>query len=223
MSLQTSSDDFVRSAYPSPESRQKSNLMPCANGNASDQLMVLVWRRMYALHASEPDSRPPPVSFSPPNAPPISAPEVPMLTLAMPQSLPIADRYCSADFRLCVKIADDNPCGTSVCMPIASSSVLNGITYRIGAKVSVCTISSEFLTPAMIVGSTKLPLPFSTEPPLTMRAPPAFAVFTAATNCSTAALLLSGPISVSGLVGSPIFFSTCWYAWRNLPSTSSMI
>ncbi|MGO8469967.1 hypothetical protein AB9F45_36400, partial [Rhizobium leguminosarum] len=33
-----------------------------------------------------PDSRPPPVSFSPPKAPPISAPDVPRLTLAMPQS-----------------------------------------------------------------------------------------------------------------------------------------
>ena len=33
-------------------------------------------------------SRPPPVSFSPPKAPPISAPDVPMLTLAMPQSEP---------------------------------------------------------------------------------------------------------------------------------------
>jgi len=53
---------------------------------------MLVARRMYERHASEPDSRPPPVSFSPPNAPPISAPEVPMLTLAMPQSLPEADR-----------------------------------------------------------------------------------------------------------------------------------
>jgi len=47
---------------------------------------------MYARQASEPDSRPPPVSFSPPNAPPISAPEVPMLTLEMPQSEPVADR-----------------------------------------------------------------------------------------------------------------------------------
>ena len=52
--------------------------------------MVLVARRMYALQESEPDSRPPPVSFSPPNAPPISAPEVPMLTLTMPQSEPSA-------------------------------------------------------------------------------------------------------------------------------------
>jgi len=32
---------------------------------------------MYCFHESEPDSRPPPVSFSPPKAPPISAPDVP--------------------------------------------------------------------------------------------------------------------------------------------------
>jgi hypothetical protein len=51
--------------------------------------MVQVERRMYCFHASDPDSRPPPVAFSPPNAPPISAPEVGMLTLAMPQSEPL--------------------------------------------------------------------------------------------------------------------------------------
>ncbi len=44
----------------------------------------------------DPDSRPPPVCFSPPNAPPISAPDVPMLTLAMPQSEPSADMKRSA-------------------------------------------------------------------------------------------------------------------------------
>ena len=66
---------------------------------------------MYCFQASEPDSRPPPVAFSPkitrkplkiskiakkkplnfhspPNAPPISAPEVGMLTFTMPQSEP---------------------------------------------------------------------------------------------------------------------------------------
>jgi hypothetical protein len=65
---------------------------------------------MYAFHASEPDSRPPPVSFSPPNAPPISAPEVPMLTLAMPQSEPRGARKRSASRRLAsVKIAEDSP------------------------------------------------------------------------------------------------------------------
>ena len=45
---------------------------------------------MYIFHESLPLSRPPPVSFSPPNAPPISAPLVPVFTLAMPQSLPAA-------------------------------------------------------------------------------------------------------------------------------------
>src|SRR4030066_226126 len=47
---------------------------------------------MYPFQLSLPLSRPPPVSFSPPKAPPISAPLVPMLTLAMPQSLPAAPR-----------------------------------------------------------------------------------------------------------------------------------
>ena len=51
---------------------------------------------MYAFQASDPDWRPPPVSFSPPNAPPISAPEVPMFTLAIPPSEPAADRNNSA-------------------------------------------------------------------------------------------------------------------------------
>ena len=75
---------------------RKPNSIPWARGSSVDQLMVLVCRRMYAFHASEPDSRPPPVSFSPPKAPPISAPEVPMFTLAMPQSEPRADRKRSA-------------------------------------------------------------------------------------------------------------------------------
>jgi hypothetical protein len=50
--------------------------------------MVQVDLRMYCFHESLPDSLPPPVSFSPPKAPPISAPDVPMLQLTMPQSLP---------------------------------------------------------------------------------------------------------------------------------------
>src|SRR5579862_1971052 len=100
--------------------------------------MVLVARRMYCFHASEPDSRPPPVSFSPPKAPPISAPDVPMLTLAMPQSEPEAARKASAVFRLVVKIADDRPCGTSFWSDNASSRVEYFITYRIGENVSVC-------------------------------------------------------------------------------------
>ena len=79
-----------REAVPYP------NSIPWASGRSVLQFTVLVWRRMYAFHASDPDSRPPPVSFSPPKAPPISAPEVPMLTLAIPQSLPRCDRKCSA-------------------------------------------------------------------------------------------------------------------------------
>jgi len=62
--------------------------------------MVLVWRRIYAFQASEPDSRPPPVSFSPPKAPPISAPLVPMLTLAMPQTRPTSATVYSLLFTM---------------------------------------------------------------------------------------------------------------------------
>src|ERR1700749_2586296 len=102
--------------------------------------MVLVCRRMYTFQASEPDSLPPPVSFSPPNAPPISAPEVPIFTLAMPQSEPAHDKNSSASRKLVVIIADDNPCGTPFCKDIASSTVLYLIKYKIGANVSCCTI-----------------------------------------------------------------------------------
>ena len=84
-------------------------------------MTVLVWRRMYAFQASEPDSRPPPVSFSPPNAPPISAPLVPVLTLAMPQSEPAGDRKRSALRSPSVKIALDRPWGTALLAAIASS------------------------------------------------------------------------------------------------------
>ena len=64
---------------------------------------------MYTFQASEPDSRPPPVSFSPPKAPPISAPEVPMFTFAIPQSEPANDKNFSAYFISLVIIAEDNP------------------------------------------------------------------------------------------------------------------
>ena len=84
---------------------------------------MFVARRMYAFHESEPDSRPPPVSFSPPNAPPISAPEVPMLTLAIPQSDPSAARKRSASRMSRVKIAEERPWGTALFSAIASSRV----------------------------------------------------------------------------------------------------
>jgi len=50
--------------------------------------MVHVDLLMYYFHESDPDSLPPPVSFSPPKAPPISAPLVPIFTLTIPQSDP---------------------------------------------------------------------------------------------------------------------------------------
>src|SRR5579859_6825899 len=86
-----------------------SNRTPCARGKSPPQLIVQVCRLIYDFHESEPASLPPPVSFSPPNAPPISAPDVPILTLAMPQSLPRADKKVSPRCRLLVKIADDKP------------------------------------------------------------------------------------------------------------------
>jgi hypothetical protein len=47
-----------------------------------------------------------------------------MLTLAMPQSLPRADRNFSASRRSVVKIAELRPCGTAFCIAMASSSSL---------------------------------------------------------------------------------------------------
>src|ERR1700722_12156118 len=107
----------------SPLGVQGLNFIPCARGSLSLQLMVFVCRRIYAFQASLPLSRPPPVSFSPPNAPPISAPLVPMFTLAMPQSLPLAERNNSASRRLVVMIDDDKPCTTPFCNSTASSIV----------------------------------------------------------------------------------------------------
>src|SRR5690606_38058253 len=54
---------------------QMSKVTPGAGGSSREKFRVLGARRMRARQASEPDSRPPPVSFSPPKAPPISAPE----------------------------------------------------------------------------------------------------------------------------------------------------
>jgi len=43
---------------------------------------------IYCFQASDPAYLPPPVYFYPPNAPPISAPDGPILTLTIPQSDP---------------------------------------------------------------------------------------------------------------------------------------
>src|SRR3546814_2406055 len=99
-----------------------------------------------------------------------------MLTLAMPQSEPEAARNFSADFRLLVKIDDDRPCGTSFCMRMASSRSRYFITYRIGAKVSVCTTSASLDRPVTIAGSTKLPARSIAEPPVSTLPPEALAL-----------------------------------------------
>src|SRR5262249_32924561 len=102
--------------------QETSKTMPWASGRSFEKFTVAVCRRMYAFQASEPDSRPPPVSFSPPNAPPISAPLGPMLTLAMPQSEPVAARNRSASRRSVVKIDEASPWGTPFWSATASSS-----------------------------------------------------------------------------------------------------
>jgi len=67
---------------------------------------------MYCFQASEPDSLPPPVSFSPPKAPPISAPEVPMLQFTIPQSLPVGPVQLNKFYRFLLNMVDERPCGT---------------------------------------------------------------------------------------------------------------
>src|SRR3970040_3209463 len=119
--------------------------------------MVLVCLLIYTFQASDPDSRPPPVSFSPPKAPPVSAPEVPMFTLAIPQSEPTTDKNNSASRKLLVMIADDNPCATPFWIAIASITSPEYFNkYNTGAKVSCCTISNVFSASA-IAGLTEHP------------------------------------------------------------------
>ena len=47
-----------------------------------------------------------------------------MLTLAMPQSEPVAGEKCFGSRRFIVKIAEESPCGTSLWSAIASSNSL---------------------------------------------------------------------------------------------------
>ena len=155
-----------------------------------------------AFHASEPDSRPPPVSFSPPNAPPISAPDVPMLTLAMPQSLP--DRREKRSRRRahrCVKIADDNPCGTPLFCAIASSSAVERASRRGSARRSRAARRRIALRrPVTIVGSTKNPGPSPHVAAADDRAAGGASPRRArGDSCSTAAASISGPISVAAV------------------------
>jgi len=72
-----------------------------------------VLKRVMAVYEAE--------GWAPVVAPPISAPDGPMLTLAMPQSLPAAPMNVSASRRSVVKIDEARPCGTPLCNSIASS------------------------------------------------------------------------------------------------------
>lgn len=63
----------------------------------------------------------------------ISAPEVPILTLAIPQSEPLAERKRSASCMLSVKIEDERPAVTALCSAMTRSKSEYFIMYRIGA------------------------------------------------------------------------------------------
>jgi hypothetical protein len=105
---------------------------------------------------SEPAWRPPLVAFSPPKAPPISAPDVPTFTLAMPQSDPAADSHRSAERTSVVKRLLDRPWGTALLSATASSRLSTSNTCRMGAKISSATtgMSGRERTSA---GSTEQP------------------------------------------------------------------
>ena len=83
---------------------------------------------------------------------------------------------------------------------IASSRVLNGIRYRIGAKVSFCTIGMARCAARTIVGSTKYPGRVADGPAARAASPPwACDRRSAALHALDRAASISGPISVPGI------------------------
>ena len=60
--------------------------------------------------------------------------------MAIPQSEPDALRKVSASIRSWVKMAEDRPCGTALFKAMASSTVRQPMTYKMGAKVSSHTM-----------------------------------------------------------------------------------
>lgn len=156
--------------------------MPWASVNTSLLLIVIVDRRIYCFHESEPDSLPPPVCFSPPKAPPISAPLVGILTFTIPQSDPLGPIHCkelepphhrapkpinteNSSIALTLNTVDtslvnrleERPWFTLLLMAIASSTEVHLSTYTIGANVSSRTVSLVGDNPVIMVGSTKYP------------------------------------------------------------------
>ena len=132
----------------------KSKLTPWANGILLPKFIVQVDLRIYCFHESEPFYLPPPVSFYPPNAPPISAPAVPMLACTIPQSEPWGPTHRRSELTFCVKILLLNPWGTLLLRSIAYSRLVILLTNKIGQKYYSWRIG-EFLSTSTIVGSTK--------------------------------------------------------------------
>src|SRR5262249_60131781 len=97
-------------------------------GGSLPKLVVVVPRRLSFLGVPARVSRPPPVSFPPQKAPPISAPDGPILTLTIPQSDPAADRKCSTSRTSLEKIDEARPWGTPLCSSITWSKSVYGIT-----------------------------------------------------------------------------------------------
>lgn len=75
-------------------------------------LTYQVERLIYCFQESLPLSLPPPVCFSPPKAPPISAPLVGMFTFTMPQSEPFGPIHLKIWPRSFVNKLLDKPCLT---------------------------------------------------------------------------------------------------------------
>ncbi|CAN7947386.1 unnamed protein product, partial [Ixodes hexagonus] len=102
-----------------------------------------------------------PLTFSPPKAPPISAPLVGMLTLTIPQSDPLGpshwkqQRTLKTCPRFCVKRLLESPCSTSLFQAMAWSTSWHLSTYTMGANVSRCTTGASWARPVTMVGSTK--------------------------------------------------------------------
>ena len=82
---------------------------PYDKGISFPKFIVHVDLLIYYFHESLPLSLPPPVSFSPPKAPPISAPDGPTFTLTNPQSEPEGPIHLNTFYIHLVNIQEDKP------------------------------------------------------------------------------------------------------------------
>ena len=117
---------------------QRSKLTPWASGIFEPKFNVQVDLLIYCFQLSEPDYLPPPVYFYPPNAPPIYAPEGPILTLTIPQSEPCGPTHLNALDMFWVNKLLLNPWGTLLLSSIAYSKLEYFWTKRIGQKYYYC-------------------------------------------------------------------------------------